>query len=221
MLPSSPGPTVGPPRATVLLEVAPIVAPTRHDAVVETPVVADLEAIARVLGSDLDAAPALARALDDDTVHHVAEALRDELRRRALESGDHDAVIASGFDAAFGGDGLGSLPWIEGNLIVCPGAMIAKGKSSHRSRFVSVNDCWIWESGELIREDKRSSPGKEDGFRAIALLGVVDGLELDVVTGKQRGGQYSMEKVVSLEVRGGRLVETSTRVVKNDRPRRS
>ena len=110
-------------------------------------------------------------------------------------------------------DGLATLPWVEGDIIVCPGSLIAKSRTNHRCRFVSVDDTWIWDSGELLREDKRSTPGVEDGFRAVALLPLVDGFTLDVVSGKARAGQHSVDRVVSFEVRARELVEVSQRVV--------
>ena len=130
-----------------------------------------------------------------------------------VAAGDLDQIIANAFEVGFGRDGLGTLPWVEGELIVCPGAIVSKSKTSHRCRFISVDDTWIWESGELLREDKRSSPGVEDGFRAIALLPLVDGMELDVVSGKARAGQHSVDRVVSYEVRQGELLEVSQRTV--------
>jgi hypothetical protein len=91
--------------------------------------------------------------------------------------------------------------------------MVAKSTTNHRCRFVSVDDVWVWDSGLLLREDKRSSPGAENGFRAVALVPLVDGTELDVVTGRARGGQHSVDHVVSYEVRAGELVEVSQRTV--------
>ncbi|TDT17887.1 hypothetical protein BDK89_3500 [Ilumatobacter fluminis] len=72
---------------------------------------------------------------------------------------------------------------------------------------------WVWDCGLLLREDKRSSPGVDDGFRAVALIPVVDGTEIDVVSGRARSGGHSVEHVVSFEVRGGDLVEVSQRDV--------
>lgn len=66
----------------------------------------------------------------------------------------------------------------------------------------------------LINEVKRSIPGTVDGFRAVALLPVIEGTEIDVVSGRQRQGQHSVEHVVSWEVRRGALVEVSQRTVK-------
>lgn len=80
--------------------------------------------------------------------------------------------------------------------------------------FVSVDDTWIWESGLLIAETKRSSPGSTGGFRAIALLPIVERTGIDVVTGRMRGGQHAVDHVVSFEVRRGALVEVSQRDVR-------
>ena len=134
----------------------------------------------RHLTDDPDAAVELAARLDVDTIAHLAAALRDEMRRRAISSGDHDAMIDEAFEQAFGRDGLGGPPWIEGQLIICPGSIVAKNRSSHRCRFVSVDDVWIWDSIDLVREEKRSHPGREDGFKAVALLPVVEPVLADL-----------------------------------------
>ncbi len=153
------------------------------------------------------------REMSADELHNLAEAVRQVQIERAITAGDQDAIIGRAFEVGFGRDGLGVLPWVEGDLIVCPGGMVSKSRTSHRCRFVSVDDVWIWESGLLLREDKRSSPGTTDGFRAIALLPLVDGTELDVVSGRARSGGHSVEHVVSYEVRAGELVEVSQRDV--------
>src|SRR6056297_1110326 len=162
---------------------------------------------------DPEAVVAAVREMSDADLHNLAEVVRQVQIERAITNGGHDAIIASGFETGFGRDGLGVLPWVEGSVIVCPGGMVAKSKTSHRCRFVSVDDVWVWDSGLLLREDKRSSPGTDEGFRAIALVPLVDGTELDVVSGKARSGQHSVDHVVSYEVRGGDLVEVSQRNV--------
>lgn len=151
--------------------------------------------------------------MSDDDLHHLAEVVRQVQIERAIANGDQDAIIAAAFETGFGRDGLAVLPWVEGDVIVCPGGLVAKSRSSHRCRFVSVDDVWVWDSGLLLREDKRSSPGTDEGFRAIALVPLVDGTGLDVVSGRARSGQHSVEHVVSYEVRNGELVEVSQRNV--------
>ena len=153
------------------------------------------------------------RSLSDDDLHDLAEVVRQVQIERAIDRGDHDAIIAAAFEHGFGRDGLGTLPWVESNVVVCPGGLVAKSRTNHRCRFVSVDDVWVWDSGLLLREDKRSSPGTDDGFRAVALIPLVDGTALDVVAGRARGGQHSVDHVVSYEIRSGELVEVSQRNV--------
>lgn len=160
-----------------------------------------------------DALLSMIRDMSTDELHNVAEMVRQVQIERAIGSGDEDAIIAAAFETAFGRDGLGVLPWVEGNVVVCPGSMVSKSRTSHRCRFISVDDTWIWDSQLLIREDKRSSPGTDDGFRAVALLPLVDGTEIDVVSGRARQGQHSVEHVISYEIRGGELIEVSQRTV--------
>lgn len=151
--------------------------------------------------------------LDDDQLSNLGALVHQLQRERAVAGGNLDAIITSAFETGFGRDGIAVMPWVEGNVVVCPGGLIAKSRASHRCRFVSVNNTWIWESAELIREDKRSTPGAHDGFRAVALVPLLGGMELDVVSGKSRAGQHSVDKVVSFVVRGRDLDEVSQRTV--------
>ena len=151
--------------------------------------------------------------LSDAELHDLTKVVRQVQIERAITSGDHEAIIANAFENGFGRNGLGLLPWVEGNVVVCPGGLVAKSRASHRCRFVSVDDVWVWDSGLLLREDKRSTPGVQNGFRAVALVPLVDGMALDVVAGRARSGQHSVDQVVSYEVRDGLLYEVSQRNV--------
>lgn len=153
------------------------------------------------------------RARSATELHLLAEAVRQAQLELAIGTGDHDAIIARAFETGFGRDGLGVLPWVEGDVIVCPGGLVSKSRTSHRCRFVSVDGVWVWDSGLLLREDKRSSPGVDEGFRAVALVPLVDGTGLDVVSGRARSGGHSVDHVVSYEVRRGELVEVSQRSI--------
>ncbi len=172
-----------------------------------------INAAAKLLNGDPDVAVRVLDKLDSDELANVGEVVLQLQRERAVARGDLDQIIAQGFEIGFGRDGLGVLPWIEGDVIVCPGGLISKTRSSHKCRFVSIDNTWVWESSELIREDKRSTPGADDGFRAVALVPVLNGMGLDVVSGKARSGQHQLEKVISYEVRRGKLVEVSQRTV--------
>lgn len=169
--------------------------------------------IVRHLRDDPDTARELAEKLPDGALVELGAAIRDETMRRARAAGDQDAVIAAAFEAGFARDGLGVQPWIEAPFLICPGGLVARNRANHRCQFVAVEDVWIWESADLIHEDKRSTPGADEGFRAIALLPIVEGMALDVVRAKMRQGQHSVERVVSYVIRRGRLVEVERRDV--------
>lgn len=169
------------------------------------------------LTNDPDTAVELASKLDDAVLAHLAAAISDETRRRAVQAGDQQSIINQAFDEAFGRDGMGANPWIEGPYIVCPGAIVSKRRGSHICRFASVNDVWIWDSHELILEEKRSSPGTDDGFRAVGLLAIVEGTEIDIVSGKARSGQHQVDRVISYVVSRGELIEVSQRTVASSR----
>lgn len=151
--------------------------------------------------------------LDESQLANVIEMAMQLQSERAVARGDLDQIIAAGFEEAFGGDGLGTDPYLVGNVVVCPGALIWTSKTSHTCRFVSVNNTWVWDSIELIREDKRSSPGSRDGFRAVALIPAATGTELDVVSGKARSGGHQVTRVVSYRVDRDGLTQVSQRNV--------
>ena len=169
--------------------------------------------IVRHLKDDPDTARELAEKLPDEQLFELGAAIREEMTRRAREAGDPDALIENAFEKGFARDGLGQQPWIEKPFLVCPGGMVAKNRANHRCQFVSADDSWVWESADLIREDKRSTPGDDEGFRAVALLPIVEGMALDVVRARMRQGQHQVERVTSYVVRKGRLVEVAQRDV--------
>lgn len=173
-----------------------------------------LNAAAKLLADPMEVGRVVDK-LADDELSNLGEVVRQIQSERAVSRGDLDEIIAQAFEMGFGRDGLATLPWVEDTVVVCPGGLIRSSRTSHVCRFVNVNDSWVWESHELIREDKRSTPGDRDGFRAVALVPALEGMELDVVSGKARGGQHSVDRVVSYVVRGGELEEVSQRSVRS------
>jgi hypothetical protein len=172
-----------------------------------------IRAAAKLLIDPAHAERVLSR-LDDSELGNVIALAQQLQSQRAIERGDLDEIISAGFETAFGGDGLGADPYLEGNLLVCPGALIWSSKTSHTCRFVSVNETWVWDSLELIREDKQSSPGSRDGFRAIAVIPAATGTTLDVVTGKSRSGGHKVTRVVSYRLDEDGLTQVSQRNVR-------
>ncbi len=151
--------------------------------------------------------------MPDALLVELAAAVADEQQKRAIAGGDQEAVIAAAFEKGFGRDGLAQQPWIEGGFVVCPGGLVGKNRGNHRCQFVSVDDTWVWDCPHLIQESKRSTPGADEGFRAIALLPIVEGLALDVVRARMRQGSHQAESVTSYAIRKGNLVAVAQRKV--------
>lgn len=171
-----------------------------------------INAAAKLLTDPGEAHRVVNRLLDAE-LSNIGELVAQIQSERAVARGDLDEIVANGFEVGFARDGLAVLPWLEGNVVVCPGGLIWSSRTNHVCRFVSVNDCWVWDAPELIREDKRSIAGTRDGFRAVALIPATERTKLDVVSGKARAGQHSVDRVVSYVVRNGELEEVSQRVV--------
>lgn len=188
---------------------------TEADAAPAPPSTRRINAAAKLLAGETKDVVRVLDRLAADELSNVAAVVHEIQRQRAVDEGDHGQIIDQAFEEGFGRDGLGHLPWIEGSVVVCPGGIITKSRSSHRCRFISINDNWVWDCGELLREDKRSTPGALDGFRAIALVPVLDGMELDVVSGRARSGQHQVDKVVSFKIKKGALIEVAQRNVKS------
>ena len=87
------------------------------------------------------------------------------------------------------------------------------------SRRRAIPDGELHDVAEAVRQvqtehameagDRRANTG----FRAIALVALVDGTTLDVVSGRARAGGHEVDHVVSIEVRAGALIEVSQRNV--------
>lgn len=172
-----------------------------------------INAAAKLLASPEELVRVVAK-LNDQQLADLSQAVNQDQAKRAVARGDLDQIIAQAFEIGFGADGLATQPWVEGTVIVCPGGLVYSSRSSHVCRFVSVNDVWIWDSIELIREDKRSTPGNRDGFRAVGLLPALEGMEIDFVCGKARSGQHAVDKVFSYVIKKGALAEVSQRDVR-------
>ncbi len=158
----------------------------------------------------------VAEKLSDDELSNLGAVVSQVQSERAIARGDLEEIIAQAFEIGFGRDNLALLPWIHDNIVVCPGGLVRKSSASHVCRFVSINDTWVWDSHELVREDKRSITGTKDGFRAVALVPATEGLQVDSVSGKARQGQHQMTRAVSFEIREGKLVEVAQRSVRTD-----
>ena len=153
--------------------------------------------------------------LDDAALAQLVADARAEQQRRALESGDLDALIADGFERGFTRGGRAADPWISAGIVVCPGSLNGSSRSSHECSFVKVGESWVWQAEEKLADDVRPiSDGGRHQQRSVTLLGAFEGLELDLVTCKSRQGVHRLTEARSFVVAGGQLELVRTRTVR-------
>ena len=69
------------------------------------------------------------------------------------EGSNIEAIVDNSFDIAFPkNDSLGLNPWVEGSVLICPGARIDKTQTKHICKFVVIEEDWSWESGHMVND---------------------------------------------------------------------
>ena len=135
------------------------------------------------------------------------------IKKRNLKNGDTDAIVDKAFDTGFPKfDGVGLNPWVEGSILVCPGARIDKTQTKHICKFVVVDDEWSWESqhmiSDIIRRDQSSKHFKQ---HSITLISPFEGLTLQVISQKSQQGKHLVDGVETLVFKNGKLEKTMTK----------
>jgi hypothetical protein len=130
----------------------------------------------------------LAAASDTELAHTVAAILWVQ-HQRALTGGDIDSMVEQAFVDGFTGKGEAVAPWIDGGLLFCPGMRRDKSTTSHECTFVSIDGRWVWDHGNVIRDEMRQVPGRANdkavGHRS-AGPGRVEGRHGDVSLGQRQ-----------------------------------
>ena len=111
--------------------------------------------------------------LKDEELFELQNSISEIIKQRNLEKGDVDEIIDSAFNVGFPKiDAVGLNPWVEGSLIVCPGARIDKSQTRHICKFVVADDDWSWESqhmiSDVIRRDQSSKHFKQHSITLIS-----------------------------------------------------
>lgn len=147
------------------------------------------------------------QSLDAAELSSLIEAAQWELLARVSDRGDLDAILERAFSTGFDHKGMARRPWVEGELVVCPGARIAASPASHRCRFVACGDAWAWQVDDAVADEMRP---RGPVLHTVTLLAARPGIELDVVTSQARGGVHRRQSSVRYRLDGGRLTEVLT-----------
>lgn len=145
--------------------------------------------------------------LTDAELADLGEALRAELRRRALDRNDPVAVADQAFSEGFV-SGLPIDPWIvPGGMLVCAGGLKARPSGNHRCSFVAVDgEQWCWQTNYII-DDVRHD---DLSMTSITLLVAEPGLVVTQVTSKCEGGRHARQVAESWRVEKGALLPIAT-----------
>lgn len=148
----------------------------------------------------------------DAQLAQTAAAILAEQHRRAVEDNDIAAVMEDAFVAGFDHSGHALEPWLQRGLLICPGHVRYKSATSHLCSYVSVEGEWVWESSALVTDVVRQVPGPKTFKQSVSIVVPHEGMRLDLVHSESKqGAACQMKKATSYQVRGGELVEVSTR----------
>jgi hypothetical protein len=137
--------------------------------------------------------------LSEQELFDIQNSISDIIKKRNLDNGDIEAITDKSFETGFPKfDGVGLNPWVEGSLIVCPGARIDKTQTKHICKFVVADDEWSWESqhmvSDVIRRDQSSKHFKQ---HSITLISPFEGLVLQVISQKSQQGKHLVDGIES------------------------
>jgi hypothetical protein len=148
-------------------------------------------------------------------IRNVQGFLSDTQHSLAVSQGDEDALIEEGFAEGFDRRGHARLPWIIGDVLVCPGSIVAKSATSHECFFVKIEEEWVWESSEKFADVvRRIEEGARQHQRSVTLVSALEGLSLDYVHAKKGRAGHQGISGSSFQIRGGALEHISTRSTK-------
>ena len=95
--------------------------------------------------------------LDEESLFKIQNIISEIIKERNFKKGDIETIVDNAFSVAFPKiDGLGLNPWVEGSVVICPGARIDKSQTKHICKFVVVEEDWSWESSNMINDVIRS-----------------------------------------------------------------
>lgn len=158
--------------------------------------------------------PSTLERIEDDELGALLGLLLEEQKRRAVEAGDVNALIEEGFAKGFTAKGEAREPWMQAGLLVCPGGRLDKSGTSHTCGFVHIGEDWVWETPDKVYDEVRTIPGPRPQMRSVTVVGAYEGMEVDFITSRTRGGAHERIAAKSFVVKAGTLEAVSVRTSK-------
>ena len=148
--------------------------------------------------------------LDEESLFKIQNIISEIIKERNFKKGDIETIVDNAFSVAFPKiDGLGLNPWVEGSVVICPGARIDKSQTKHICKFVVVEEDWSWESSNMINDViRRDQSSKNFRQHSITLISPFEGMSLEVVSQKSQNGKHLVDSVESYIFSNGSLEKT-------------
>jgi len=155
--------------------------------------------------------------LSDEELFSLQKKAYEIIKNRNLERGDLEEIIDRAFTSAFPKiEGLGSEPWVEQSILICPGARIDSSTVRHKCRFIIIDDEWSWESPhqvlDTIRRDQSSKNLKQ---HSITLVSPFEGMKIQVITQKSQQGKHIVGNVSGYVFTNGKLEKAMVKTKKS------
>ena len=151
--------------------------------------------------------------LDEESLFKIQNIISEIIKERNFKKGDIETIVDNAFSVAFPKiDGLGLNPWVEGSVVICPGARIDKSQTKHICKFVVVEEDWSWESSNMINDViRRDQSSKNFRQHSITLISPFEGMSLEVVSQKSQNGKHLVDSVESFIFANGSLEKTMSK----------
>lgn len=162
-------------------------------------------------------------AFDTHELCELAVLISAEQQVRAVAAADPMALVELGFSAGFKTDGTPLDPWLQGGILICPGARLDKSASSHECGFARIDDVWVWESDSKVIDVVRHVAARHVQMRSVTLIASNELMKVDMIYAKMRSGAHQLKTARSFIVKSGELSLVTTRsaaVPFRDRPNR-
>ena len=152
-------------------------------------------------------------SLDEESLFRIQNTISEIIKERNFKKGDIEAIVDSSFDIAFSkNDSLGLNPWVEGSMLICPGARIDKTQTKHICKFVVVEEDWSWESGHMVNDViRRDQSSKRFKQQSITLISPFEGMSVQVISQKSQNGKHLVDNVESFIFTNGGLDKIMTK----------
>ncbi len=119
-------------------------------------------------------------------------------------NGTAACLVDEAFNLAFDRRGRPRLPYLAGELLVCPGGLAGTWQG-HRCRFVSVDGLWCWEHPAVAADEIRSSTGPARLLQSVTVIDPAAVTLVEAVKSRCDWGVHRLLETTAFRIAGQQL----------------